>query len=379
MGDKKSNAKGVFPHAVQRLAGTVWIIAKYALATVGALLLLAVAVILPEIPGAKRFSRYCSYPDKDALIAAESDAVMNVCDYSLNGTNYVVVVMKPCRFLASGPAVLVYGPDGRLFDKTGDEGDDSRFQHTWHWRKSLSDRNQLGTDPTKSIHHRGVSTELVEEAFLNFDDGVMERLSNVGTVFPVEVSSGARLEVLEFVDVDSKETLRLFSATGAVLRAELWARSVRSECRKFSALQAFWMVRVQKPSREGGVGSVAEQPQTSGKWKSKKMLQVDELLPFIDSIRDALDKHLDKREVRRIFGVPNRDTTNPTSSDENGSIWTYEITGLPNNCNSYNLTIGFDADGRLDLWIFSVLKHRMYSIDWFNSDYLLRGDPCLFQ
>ena len=151
MGDKKSNAKGVSPRVVQRLVGTVWIIAKYALATVGALLLLAVAVIVPEIPGAKRFSRYCSYPDKDALIAAESDAVMNVRDCSLNGTNYVVVVMKPCRFLASGPAVLVYGPDGRLFDKTGDEGDDSRFQHTWHWRKSLSDRNQLGTDPTKPL------------------------------------------------------------------------------------------------------------------------------------------------------------------------------------------------------------------------------------
>ena len=114
-------------------------------------MLFVVAVILIDIPGAKRFSRYCSYPDKDALIAAESDAVMNVYDYSLNGTNYVVVVMKPCRFLASGPAVLVYGPDGRLFDKTGDEGDDSRFQHTWHWRKSLSDRNQLGTDPTKPL------------------------------------------------------------------------------------------------------------------------------------------------------------------------------------------------------------------------------------
>jgi hypothetical protein len=150
-GDKKSSAKGVFPHAVQRLAGAVWSIAKYALATVGALLLLVVAVILPDIPGAKRFSRYCSYPDKDALIAAETNDVTIARDCSLNGTNYVVVVMKPCRFLASGPAVLVYGPDGRLFDKTGDEGDDSRFQHTWHWRKSLPDRNQPGADPTKRL------------------------------------------------------------------------------------------------------------------------------------------------------------------------------------------------------------------------------------
>ena len=146
MSVKKSNAKVVSPQTVQRLVGTVWIIAKYALATVGALLLLGVAVILPDIPGAKRFRRYCSYSDKDALIAAESEAVTIVRDCSLNGTNYVVVVMKPCRFLASGPAVLVYGPEGRLFDKTGDEGDDSRFQQTWHWRESLPDQtaNQSG-------------------------------------------------------------------------------------------------------------------------------------------------------------------------------------------------------------------------------------------
>lgn len=119
-----------------------WFVAKYALATVGALVLLIAVIILPDVPGARRFSRYCSYPNKDALIAAETNDVTFVSDCLLNGTNYVVVVMKPCRFLASGPAVLVYGPDGRLFDKTGDEGDDSRFQHTWHWRKSLSDQTE---------------------------------------------------------------------------------------------------------------------------------------------------------------------------------------------------------------------------------------------
>ena len=126
----------------KRFLKIAWVIFKYALAAVGALVLLVVVLFLPDIPGAKRFSRYVSYPDKDALIAAETNDVTSVCDCSLNGTNYVVVVMKPCRFLASGPAVLVYGPDGRLFDKTGDEGDDSRFQHTWHWRKSLSDQTE---------------------------------------------------------------------------------------------------------------------------------------------------------------------------------------------------------------------------------------------
>ena len=127
---------------MRRFLNIFWLVAKYTLATVGVFVLLMVASVLPDIPGAKRFSRYVSYPDKDALIAAETNDVTSVCDCSLNGTNYVVVVMKPCRFLASGPAVLVYGPDGRLFDKTGDEGDDSRFQHTWHWRKSLSDQTE---------------------------------------------------------------------------------------------------------------------------------------------------------------------------------------------------------------------------------------------
>ena len=134
----------------QRFLKIAWTIFKYTLVTVGALVLLVAAIFLPDMPDAKRFSRYVSYLDKDALIAAETDDVTSVCDCSLNGTNYVVVVMKPCRgFLASGPAVLVYGPDGRLFDKTGDEGDDSRFQQTWHWRKSLSDQTENWLRATK--------------------------------------------------------------------------------------------------------------------------------------------------------------------------------------------------------------------------------------
>ena len=133
---------------MRQLLKIFWFVAKYALATVGALFMLAAVSILLDMPGAKRFSRYVSYPDKDALIAAETNDVTIVRECSLSGTNYVVVVMKPCRFLASGPAVLVYGPDGRLFDKTGDEGDDSRFQQTWHWRKSLpyQTSNQSGTE-----------------------------------------------------------------------------------------------------------------------------------------------------------------------------------------------------------------------------------------
>lgn len=145
-----------------------WLVAKYALATVGALVLLIAVIILPDLPGARRFSRYCSYPNKDALIAAETNDVTSVCDCSLNGTNYVVVVMKPCRFLASGPAVLVYGPDGRLFDKTSDEGDDWRFQQTWGkaWCKSLSDQtaNWLRTTslPKPMLHSPTTMGEFAE-------------------------------------------------------------------------------------------------------------------------------------------------------------------------------------------------------------------------
>ena len=143
-----------------------WLVAKYTLATVGALVLLIAVIILPDVPGAKRFRRYCSYPNKDALIVAETNDVTFVSDCLLNGTNYVVVVMKPCRFLASGSAVLVYGPDGRLFDKTGDEGDDSRFQQTWHWRKSLSDQtaNWLRTTslPKPMLHSPATMGEFAE-------------------------------------------------------------------------------------------------------------------------------------------------------------------------------------------------------------------------
>lgn len=88
-----------------------------------------------------------------------------------------------------------------------------------------------------------------------------------------------------------------------------------------------------KPLHEGAVSEIWEQPQTAGKWQSKKMLRVDDLRLFLDSIRDAMDKHLDKCEVRRIFGVPN-----VVIADKYESAWTYEIAGLPSVFNSFNLT-----------------------------------------
>ena len=126
--------KKAFVIAVKALFG----VAKVVLAILGVLVLAVVASRLLSIPGGKRFSRYCSYPDMKALMDAEKDDITATLNYDRDGTNYTFVVLKPCRFLASGPAVLVYGPGGRLFDRTGDEGDDGRFQREWprprNWR-----------------------------------------------------------------------------------------------------------------------------------------------------------------------------------------------------------------------------------------------------
>jgi hypothetical protein len=126
--------KKAFVIAVKAVFG----VAKVVLAILGVLVLAVVASLLLSIPGGKRFSRYCSYPDMKALMDAERDDIVATVAYERGGTNYTFVVLKPCRFLASGSAVLVYGPDGRLFDRTGDEGDDGRFQREWprpwNWR-----------------------------------------------------------------------------------------------------------------------------------------------------------------------------------------------------------------------------------------------------
>ena len=126
--------KKAFVIAVKAVFG----VAKVVLAILGVLVLAVVASLLLSIPGGKRFSRYCSYPDMKALMDAERDDIVATVAYERGGTNYTFVVLKPCRFLASGCAVLVYDPEGRLFDKTGDEGDDGRFQREWprpwNWR-----------------------------------------------------------------------------------------------------------------------------------------------------------------------------------------------------------------------------------------------------
>jgi len=128
---------------------TCWLAARCvvlaaALLVVGVALFAAVSFAffaIVETPGAKRFNRYCDYPNKDALLSAETNDVVRCHNCTIRGTNVTLVVVKPCRWLASGPVVLVYDADGKRIGKTRDEGDDGRFQQMWSnaWRKSLRD------------------------------------------------------------------------------------------------------------------------------------------------------------------------------------------------------------------------------------------------
>jgi hypothetical protein len=153
-------------------------VAKVVLAILGVLFLLALTSLLPDIPGCKRFSRYRSYQDMKALMDAEKDDIIGTVAYERGGTNFTFVVLKPCRFLASGCAVLVYDPEGRLFDKTGDEGDDGRFQREWprpwNWRHAETVRRLKAiTMPEVYFYAPATMKDFVEymgRATKDFDD-----------------------------------------------------------------------------------------------------------------------------------------------------------------------------------------------------------------
>ena len=61
-------------------------VAKVVLAILGVLVLAVVASLLLSIPGGKRFSRYCSYPDMKALMDAERDDIVATVAYERGGT-----------------------------------------------------------------------------------------------------------------------------------------------------------------------------------------------------------------------------------------------------------------------------------------------------
>ena len=119
-----------------------WLLAvvKSILRVSGVLFFFVFASVLLDMPGARRYGRYRSHPDLKTLLAVEKNDIIATFGLEREGTNYTFVVLKPCRFLASGPAVLVYDPTGNLFDKSLDEGDDSRFQREWsEWRRNWPD------------------------------------------------------------------------------------------------------------------------------------------------------------------------------------------------------------------------------------------------
>jgi len=108
---------------------------KFALAAVGALTVFVAVVVavvfVVQIPGANRFKRYCDYPNKDALLAAESNDVVRCLNCTVDGKSVTIVDVGWIGFLPSGAAMLVYDADGKLVDKTSDSGEDGRFQRKW--------------------------------------------------------------------------------------------------------------------------------------------------------------------------------------------------------------------------------------------------------
>jgi len=100
-------------------------------------------LIVPEIPGMRKFARLCDYPTKDALIAAEPQEVSRTIDFTQNGTNYTAVVLSCIGFLPSGPAVIIYDADGRLMDRCADSGDNMSFNERWHFNFAGDDQKEI--------------------------------------------------------------------------------------------------------------------------------------------------------------------------------------------------------------------------------------------
>lgn len=102
---------------------------------------LIILSLLVDVPGCRRYRRYRAYPNLRGLTAAETNDIRKVFAFRQDGSNFTAVVVKPCRALASGPAVLVYDADGRLVDHTRDYGD-YPLRRVWNfsWTDFLVER-----------------------------------------------------------------------------------------------------------------------------------------------------------------------------------------------------------------------------------------------
>ena len=95
---------------MNRFCKICWGAAKVVAAIVVVVVAFVALVIAFELPDARRFKRYCEYPNKDALLAAEAQNVVSSTDCVLNGTNVTIVRsawvrsascrrVRPCLFM----------------------------------------------------------------------------------------------------------------------------------------------------------------------------------------------------------------------------------------------------------------------------------------
>lgn len=122
---------------------------RWVVVTLCGLFLLMVLSLLPDIPGCKRFNRYASYKSLKELTEAEAEDIQRIVPFQQDGSNYTAVLVRPCRSLASGPAVLIYNEDGKLIDRNLDIGDygyrSGRGRNDWKFspwsREDVADKN----------------------------------------------------------------------------------------------------------------------------------------------------------------------------------------------------------------------------------------------
>lgn len=91
-------------------------------------------VLLPGIPGERKYDRLCSHRTQSAFLAAEADEIVKIVEFSEHGlSGYTAVVLPGIGFMASGPSVFIF--DGRrpnlLVDHCWDLDEDDAFARRW--------------------------------------------------------------------------------------------------------------------------------------------------------------------------------------------------------------------------------------------------------
>ena len=99
-------------------------------------------LIIWDFPLRSRCARYSSMT-RDEFLAAASNDVNRVSNFTLYGTNFTAVVLGGMRFLPSGPAVFIFDEEGIGVDRTIDYGDDLGFRE--RWRFSWADLQQTNS------------------------------------------------------------------------------------------------------------------------------------------------------------------------------------------------------------------------------------------